>query len=414
MPLTLAQTAMRLLAAILLLALAFPALSQQDAEGARRTIAAIEQLLEQRPGDATLWYFLARSHAQLGSRKEAVAALDKVAELGEGFLPPRADGFENIWDDPAFKAVRARLEARLPRMDFAPTTFELEDKSVIPEGIAYDAHSRAFFVGSIAQRRILRVGEGQAVSEFAGEKAGLDHVLGVAMDSPRRILYAVSTTALTDVGERQRRNAVFAFDADSRRLLKRYDVPTALQLNDVAVAPGGRVFTSDSASGAIYEIAVKGPGPARELVAPNQLRGANGLAASPDGARLFVAHSTGLAVVEISTGAIKRVANQTRESLAAIDGLYEYQGELIGVQNVTTPGRVILISLSRDGESVNRVRTLLSHHHNALDEPTTGAIAGDYFFLLAATGVSRFNRQGTLDRPESLPTPTVVKVLLPR
>jgi len=159
---------------------------------------------------------------------------------------------------------------------------------------------------------------------------------------------------------------------------------------------------------------VKGPGPARELVAPNQLRGSNGLAASPDGARLFVAHSTGLAVVEISTGAFKRVANQTRESIAAIDGLYEYQGELIGVQNVTTPGRVILISLSREGDSVTRVRTLLSHHHNALGEPTTGAVAGDHFYLLAATGVTRFNRQGTLDHPESLPTPTVVKVLLPR
>lgn len=405
---------MRLLAAILIVALSLSALAQQDVEGARRTIAAIEQLLKQRPGDATLWYFLARFQAQAGGRTEAIAALEKVAELGDGFLPPRADGFEAIWDDSAFKAVRARLEARLPRMDFAPTAFELEDKTVIPEGIAYDAPSRAFFVGSIAQRRILRVGEGQAVSEFAGEKAGLDHVLGVAMDSPRRILYAVSTTALTDVGERQRRNAVFAFDADSGRLLKRYDVPVALQLNDVAVAPGGRVFASDSASGAIYEIAVKGPGPARELVAPNLLRGSNGLAASPDGARLFVAHSTGLGVVDISTGAVKRVANQTRESIAAIDGLYEHRGELIGVQNVTTPGRVILISLSRDGESVIRVRTLLSHHHNALDEPTTGAVAGDYFYLLAATGVTRFNRQGTLDRRESLPTPTVVKVLLPR
>jgi len=405
---------MRLLAAIILLALALPAISQRDADGARRTVAAIEQLLKHRPDDAALWYFLARFQAQLGSRTQAVAALEKVAELGEGFLPPRADGFETIWEDLAFKAVRARLEARLPRMDFAPTAFELEDRTVVPEGIAYDAPSRAFFVGSIAQRRILRVAEGQAVSEFAGEKAGLDHVLGIAMDSPRRILYAVSTTALTDVGERQRRNAVFAFDADTRRLVQRYDVPAALQLNDVAVAPGGRVFSSDSASGAIYEIAVKGPGPARELVAPNQLRGANGLAASPDGARLFVAHSTGLAVVEISTGAFKRVVNQTRESIAAIDGLYEYRGELIGVQNATTPGRVILITLARDGESVTRVRTLLSHHHNALDEPTTGAVAGGYFYLLAATGVARFNRQGTLDRPESLPTPTVVKVLLPR
>ena len=405
---------MRLLAAIILLALALPAISQRDADGARRTVAAIEQLLKHRPDDAALWYFLARFQAQLGSRTQAVAALEKVAELGEGFLPPRADGFETIWEDLAFKAVRARLEARLPRMDFAPTAFELEDRTVVPEGIAYDAPSRAFFVGSIAQRRILRVAQGQAVSEFAGEKAGLDHVLGIAMDSPRRILYAVSTTALTDVGERQRRNAVFAFDADTRRLVQRYDVPAALQLNDVAVAPGGRVFSSDSASGAIYEIAVKGPGPARELVAPNQLRGANGLAASPDGARLFVAHSTGLAVVEISTGAFKRVANQTRENIAAIDGLYEYQGELIGVQNVTTPGRVIMMTLSRDGESVTRVRTLLSHHHNALDEPTTGAIAGDYFYLLAATGVTRFNRRGQLDRPETLPTPTVVKVLLPR
>lgn len=404
---------MRLLAAVLLV-VALPALSQRDVEGARRTIAAIEQLLQQRPADATLWYFLARVQAQAGGRKEAIAALEKVAELGDGFLPPRTDGFETLWEDPAFKAVRARLEAKLPRMDFAPTAFELDDKTVIPEGIAYDPHSRAFFVGSIAQRRILRVAEGQGASEFAGEKAGLDHVLGIAMDAPRRILYAVSTTALTDVGERQRRNAVFAFDADSRRLVQRYDVPNSLQLNDVAVAPGGRVFASDSASGAIYEIAVKGPGPARELVAPNQLRGANGLAASPDGTKLFVAHSTGLAVVDISTGAFKRVANETRESVAAIDGLYEYRGDLIGVQNATTPGRVVLISLSRGGESVTRVRTLLSHHHNALDEPTTGAVAGDYFYLLAATGITRFNRQGTIDRPESLPIPTVVKVLLPR
>ena len=405
---------MRLLVATLLLTLALPAFAQHDVEDARRTIAAIEQLLKQRPGDATLWFYLARYQAQAGSRKAAVAALEKVAELGDGFLPPRADGFETLWDDPAFKAVYARLEAKLPRLDFAPTAFELEDRTLIPEGLAYDAPSRTFFIGSISQRRVLRIGEGHALSEFAGADASLDYVLGLAVDAPRRILYVVSTTALTAVGERRRRNAVVAFDIDSRKLLQRHDLPAAFQLNDVTVAFGGRVFASDSASGAIYEIAVKGPGPARELVAPNQLRGSNGLAASPDGKRLYVAHSTGLAVVDVASGELKRLANQTRESIAAIDGLYEYHGELIGVQNVTTPGRVIMMTLSADGESLTRVRTLLSHHHNALDEPTTGAVAGDYFYLLAATGVARFNRQGAIERPESLPMPTVVKVLLPR
>ena len=102
------------------------------------------------------------------------------------------------------------------------------------------------------------------------------------------------------------------------------------------------------------------------------------------------------------------------ENLAAIDGLYEWQGQLIGVQNVTTPGRVIVVSLSKDGSTVEQVKTLLSHHHNALDEPTTGAIGRDGFYLLAATGVSRFNRDGKIERPESLPAPTVLRIPLPR
>jgi len=405
---------MRRLLAALLMSLAVPAASQQDVEAARQTIAAIEQLLEQRPDDPALWFFLSRSRAEVGDRTGSASALGKVLELGDGFLPPREFGFAKVWDYAPFQEVRGKLEAKLPRLDYAPTAFEFQDRTLLPEGIAHDPHSRSFFVGSIPQRRVLRVGEGGVLSEFAGIDAKLDAVLGLAVDAPRRLLYVVSTSALTAEGEKTRRNAVVAFDIDSGRLVQRYDVPAARQLNDVAIASGGRVFASDSASGAIYEIAVKGPGPSREVVAPGRIRGSNGLAFSPDARRLFVAHSTGLAVVDVASGEVKRLANATRESIAAIDGLYEWQGQLIGVQNVTTPGRVILITLARDAESVTRVQTLLSHHHNALDEPTTGAIARDGFYLLAATGVSRFNREGRIDRLETLPTPTVVRIPLPR
>jgi DNA-binding beta-propeller fold protein YncE len=183
-------------------------------------------------------------------------------------------------------------------------------------------------------------------------------------------------------------------------------------LNDVTVARGGRVFATDSGNGAVYEIPREGD--ARVLVPAGQLRGSNGIAASPDAKRIYVAHSTGIAVVDVATGAVKRLENPTRETIAAIDGLYEWQGELIGVQNVTNPGRVILIALAKDGESVVRVRTLLSHHHNRLDEPTTGAIRDSDFLLLAATGTARFNDKGTIDDPATVPKPTVVRVLLPR
>ena len=413
---TLTHGSMRLALLLLLafLGLALPARSQQDAGAARRTVAAIEDLLKQRPNDATLWFHLSRLRAELGERDAATAAMEKVNELGEGFLPSRGNGFEKVWGYVPFQTVRSKMEARLARLDFAPTAFILDDHTLLPEGIAHDPHSRRFYVGSITQRKVMQVEPDGTVAEFAGAAAKLDAVLGLAIDAPRRVLYVVSTSALTREGEKTLRNAVLAFDVDTHRLLKRYDAPGAQQLNDVAVAPGGRVFASDSASGAILEIAVKGPGPTREVVPGGRIRGSNGLASSPDGKRLYVAHSTGLAVVEIASGEVRRVANDTRETVAAIDGLYEWQGQLIGVQNLTTPGRVILVTLSRDGASVERVQTLLSHHHNALDEPTTGAIARDGFYLLAATGVSHYNRDGVIERPDTLPAPTVVRIPLPR
>ena len=399
-------------ALLLFLTASVPAFSQQDVENAKRTIAAIEGLIKERPNDPTLWYYLARFQAQVGDRAASLTALEKVLAMGNGFLPTRDGGFEKIWDDKAFQAVRAKLEAKLPRLDYAPTAYELEDRTFIPEGIAYDAHTRDFFIGSVSQKRIVRVGAGGMVTSFAGPTSEIDPILGLVVDSPRRTLYAVSTSALTEAGEARRRNAVLVFDVDNGRLLRRVDVPAARQLNDVAVASGGRVFASDSASGAIYEIPREGE--VRELVAPNVVRGSNGLAASPDARRLYVAHSTGIASVDIARGTVKRMTIPAGENVAAIDGLYEWQGQLIGVQNLTTPGRVILMTISPDGEAITKVQTLLSHHHNALYEPTTGVVTERGFHLLAATGVSHFNRAGEIERPEALPKPAVLRIPLPR
>lgn len=397
-----------------LLAVAAAAFAQPSDEPARRGVESIRKLLQDRPDDPTLWYYLARFQAQLGDTRASVESLEKVTQLGDGFLPAR-EGFERAWSDPAFQAVRTKLEEKLSRLDYAPTAFELEDHLFIPEGIAYDAPSHTFFVGSIPQHRIVRVDASTQVAQpFAGAEANLDEVLGLAMDSPRRILYAVSTSALTRAGEAKRRNAVVAFDVDQHRMVRRYDVPEATQLNDVTVAPGGRVFVSDSGSGAVYELPVKTPAAARAIVAPGQLRGSNGIAVSPDAKRLYVAHSTGLAVVDLASGNLQRVANDTRENIAAIDGLYAFQGQLIGVENVTNPGRVVVITLSADGMKATRVQTLLSHHHTALYEPTTGVVTPNGFFLLAATGVGHYNAQGAIVNPDSIPRPTVLRIPLPR
>jgi len=142
---------------VLVLSLVQPAFAQQDEAGARRAIAAVQEAIKQRPDDPTLYFFLARLEAEAGDAGATVAALAKVAELGDGFLPARELGFAKVWDDAKFQEVRARLESRLPRLDYAPIAFELEDSGLVPEGFAYDAASHDFFMGSIAKGKIVRI-----------------------------------------------------------------------------------------------------------------------------------------------------------------------------------------------------------------------------------------------------------------
>src|SRR5260370_27151671 len=78
-------------------------------------IAAVEEALKQRPNDPALYFYLARFQAEAGDARASVAALEKGAELGSRFLPPRAPGFVKGSVDSALQPVLELLAAPLPR-----------------------------------------------------------------------------------------------------------------------------------------------------------------------------------------------------------------------------------------------------------------------------------------------------------
>lgn len=398
---------LRHLAPVALALVLSPAFAQTD--DVRATITSIQRLLATRPNEPTLYYYLAAFQARAGDNANAVASLERLASIGTGFLPTPLMGFNAIWQDDAFKRVYAELEAKIPRVADAPVAFELADRNLIPEGIAWDPVSERFFLGSIAQRRIISVDATGRFSPYSGPDDGLQHILGLAVDARRRTLHAVSTSALTATGRETRVNEIVSYDLRNDRKISAVSIPGAEQLNDVTFAPNGDLYASDSSSGAVWRIRA---GVATEFLPAGRTPGSNGLAVSADGAILYVAHSTGVARIDTTTVEVERMEIPSGETVAAIDGLYLYEDSLLGVQNVTNPARIIRMYLSGDGKSVTRVVTLQSHHNPAFDEPTTGAVVGNAFYVLATTQVARFSDNGELLRPEGAMTPKVIRIPL--
>lgn len=367
----------------------------------------IRERLKARPNDPTLHYYLAMAEFAEGDKPAGIEALEQVVKFGHGFLPVRDMGFASVWDDPAFQDVRARLEQKLPKVTAAREAFTL-DKQLIPEGIAYDPATHSYFVGSIATAKIVRVDAQGAVTNYS-RPGELKEVLGLAIDPRRRRLHAVSTRLGGTPDSAS--NHVVTYDLASGARIRSIAVPAAAQLNDVAVGPGGELYVTDTRGGGVFRIGAEG-GAVDTVVAPPSLPGVNGIALAADGKALYLAHSTGISRFELGTRELlPRIDIPAGETVGAIDGLYADGNALVGIQNVTNPGRVIRIPLRADGRGAERVETLLSHHHPAIDEPTTGAIVGRSLALLATTQVARFTPQG-ITSPETLKRPVVLLVPL--
>jgi hypothetical protein len=282
----------------------------------------------------------------------------------------------------------------------------------LPEGIAFDARRRQAFIGSIWHRRIDVVDAAGRVRAFSRPEDGLDAVLGLHVDAARQQLLAVSTSALA-TGGAPARNAVLRYALRGSHRVQRLDAPGALQLNDVVALADGTVLATDSAGSSLYRAR-----PGETQLAPfgerGKLPGANGIAAAPDGS-LYVAVSTGIVRIDPATGQPRRLPQPDTVVSGGIDGLYWHDGDLVGIQNASNPGRVIRLHLANGdpskgdpaegGQRIAALTVLQSHHHPLFAEPTTGAIAGDSLLVIANSHVAQLQPDGTLrDRAALKPT----------
>jgi hypothetical protein len=182
-----------------------------------------------------------------------------------------------------------------------------------------------------------------------------------------------------------------------------FPAPAGAAVSDLAVGPDRMVYASDPIGGGIYRTR---PNSAllEALVPPGTFRSPQGLAVSADGRRLYVSdYRYGLAVVDLASGAMTRLSSDVPAALDGVDGLWLHQGELIAVQNGTSPMRISAFRLSDDGMRIIGHR-VLEQAHPDWTEPLGGSIAGGALYYVATGQWDRYDKGSLREGMEPLPT----------
>jgi hypothetical protein len=370
-----------------------------------------------RPEHGGVTLALASALALSGDTAGALAALDRFAARGySADLAGDAD-FASVRAAPGWTALAARLAANAGPIARSRPAFTAGEPGLLAEGIAYDPVTRAFYLSSVRQRKILRIGRDGGTTVFADSAAGLWAPMGMRADPATRRLW-VATAAVPQMtgylAPDSARSAVLAFDLRSGERVARFDVPAdgrAHAVADLTVAGDGRVYASDSRAPVLYRVPERGDTLERFLESPLLLSG-QGLAAEPGGRALYLAdYARGIMRIDLASRQAHLLPTADSVLALGVDALVWTPRGLVGVQNGVTPYRVVRLALDADGKRVIRSE-ILDRAHPAYDDPTLGVLVGGDLYYIADGQWGRFGEDGTVADSSALRSTTVLRLPL--
>jgi hypothetical protein len=284
--------------------------------------------------------------------------------------------------------------------------FRIKEKDLIPEGIAYDAPSKTFFVGSIAKKKIVKIDANKVVSDFVPtDLDGLGEVLGMKVFNGS--LWACNNLDSAEV----KKSMVHQFNINTGKLIRKWTLHAPGEphlFNDIMVLNETTAIITDSNGGSLYRIDNQSTSPSL-FVKDSQLRFINGVVLTPDGKELIVNGLRGFLRINLASKSITPIPFQGYYSFG-IDGLYWYDNSLIGLQNVVYPASVSRYFLDSEFKQIKTAR-VLTFDNPDWNIPTTGVVVGDWLYYIANSQLFNYEK-GVIKDPGLLKEVLIMRVSL--
>lgn len=335
-----------------------------------------------------------------GRENEALMLAAKAAERGLVLDLSGHPAFDELAALDGFESVSARMLANAEPLGAGAAMIEFPETGLLPEAIAFDRKG-TLYIGGVRNGAIMKERrDGENLAPVATAPGG---VFDLEIRG-RKVWAAVNNRlAYKDADAAAPFAAIMIFDAKTGDTLSDIRIgEDGAMLGDLEVAKDGTAYASDSLTPRIYRL---GPGGGAPKLFAEDPRFVNlqGIALDEKNRRLFVAdYLAGLFIVDLETGAVSHIDNQADAHLGGIDGLYYHDDALIGIQNGTSPQRVVRIALDGAGAAVSL--EVLHQNLDGWNEPTHGAMLGKTFHYIATSNWPSYGDDGAL-KDEPAPKP---------
>jgi hypothetical protein len=364
--------------------------------------------------------------ARCGRSEEALRRLRRLADWRATVDLGKEAAFEPLRALAAYQQAARRIEAAKEPIEVAVLGFAGGPADFVPEGIAHDPSTGAFYLSSVRLGAVARFAPAAVSSPSIVESSfadlhplGFSSVSGIAVDSLRDTLWVVAgdlPPASNYRAERAHPTGLCAIDLREipphqagrvRRCFSPGDNGPH-RFDDLTVAADGTVFVSDGGGAAVYRLR-PGAETLERWVADPHLVAPNGLALSTREDALYVAdYALGLVRIDRETAA-SRVLRTELAPLVGIDGLARWRGSLLAIQNGVAPQRILRLDLADGGAGIEAV-AVLELGRTDWDEPTLGTVVAGDFYYVSNSHWPRFEQSGALRDGVPLSPPRILKI----
>lgn len=350
---------------------------------------ACENALALRPDSPRYLLMLATARTLLGDQTAALAALDRLADLGISLPVEQVADLAALRDIPEFTVICTRLAANRAAQGNVAVMHELPDTAGILEGLAWRPATGDIFLGDVHARCVWRLTPDGSRARFA-DAPELLGVFGLAVDEPRGALWLAlaAVPEMRGYAEADKGRAALAeVDLATGALRRLYPAPADGRdhvLGDLALAPDGSIYLTDSAAPIVWRLA-RGADALEVACESPAFASLQGLGFVAGGTALIVAdYANGLHVIDLATSAVRSLPPPPRATLLGIDGFIVRQDALIAVQNGISPQRVVQIELTTDASAIAACQVLASGLPRMEDLTLPAWIDGHLAFIAGA------------------------------